>query len=79
MRGSGDQAHWVQDEVGVAPGGAQRTHGQLVIRHLAGLTHQPALEATDAAHVLELNPGSQLAQGPRDGQRGVDVPAGPAA
>jgi hypothetical protein len=50
-----------------------------VIRHLAGLPHQPALEAADTAHVRELNPGTQLAQGVGDGQCGVDVPSGPAA
>jgi hypothetical protein len=79
LRGRGHEAHRVQDQVSVAPGGAQGADGQLVIRHLAGLAHQPALEAADAAHVRELNLGTQLAQGLCDGQRGVDVPAGPAA
>ena len=41
--------------------------------------HEPELEATHAADVVELTAGPSVAQCPRDGQRGVDVPAGPAA
>ena len=50
---------------------------QLVVHRVTG--HEPSLEAAGATDVVELNVATFVAQGSCDGQRGVDVPAGPAA
>ncbi len=52
---------------------------ELVVRQIGLRGHDPSLQATDAADVGQLKPGLRVAQGPCDGQRGVHVPAGPAA
>ena len=73
------QADRIQDEVRTPFGRSERPHAQLVVRPRPRFGHEPTLEAAGAAHVVELNRGTQIAQRPSDGQCGVDVPAGPAA
>jgi len=72
------QAQRVEDEVQIGSRAAQRTDHQLVVGQLA-IGHQAALETARAADVADLKPGLRVAQCPCDGQRGVDVPACPAA
>ena len=52
-------------------------YAQLAAHRVIG--HDSPLEATDATDVVELNVASRVAERSRDGQRGVHVPAGPAA
>ncbi len=82
LRNARGKARRVQDGVRRDARGAQRTHDELVVAQLGAhrvIGHDSPFEATDATDVVELNVASRVAERSRDGQRGVHVPAGPAA
>ncbi len=82
LRDRCQQPRRIEDGVHGEPRRAQRAHDQLVVAKLAAQRvagHEPVLEAAHAADVVELTAGPCVAECPCDGQRGVDVPACPAA
>ena len=58
---------------------SQGANQQLVVWQGAAHADQPALQTPSAAEVAQLKIWPRVAQRLYDGQRGVDVPAGPAA
>jgi len=79
LRRGGGQPERVEDEVDVAGRAPQGANGEPVIGQVELRGDELVLEAAGAADVAEVNVGTCVSHGPRDGQRGVHVPAGPAA